>query len=71
MATNSESVLKEVSKKNLVTRLWAKITSSPILNIKLSKFIKLAEISCVQVLGSIKDEQCFLVVVFIKNKLRN
>jgi hypothetical protein len=71
MATNNESMLKEVSNKNLVTRLWAKITSSHILNIKFFKFIKLVEIACVQVLGSIKDEQCFLVVAFIKNKLRN
>jgi len=70
MATNNESGLKEVSKKNLVTWLWAKITSSCILKIKLSKFIKLAKITCVQVLGSIKDEQCFLVMAFVKNKLR-
>ncbi len=31
----------------------------------------MAEITCVQVLGSIKDEQCFSRVVFIIKKLKN
>jgi hypothetical protein len=35
MPVNIEFVLKEVWDKNSVTRLWAKITSSPILKIKL------------------------------------
>jgi hypothetical protein len=35
MATNSESMLKEVLDKNLVAQLWAKITCSPIFKIKL------------------------------------
>ncbi len=47
MVINSELVLKEVSNKNSVTWLWVKITSFPILKIKLSKFIKLAKITCV------------------------
>ncbi len=66
MAVNSESMLKEVSNKNSITRLWAKISSSPILKIKLLKFIKLAKIACVQVLGFVEDEFIFSIVVFIK-----
>jgi hypothetical protein len=59
MVANNELVLKEVLDKNLITRLWVKITSFPILKIKLSLFLELVEITCVQVLGSIEDEQCF------------
>jgi hypothetical protein len=62
---NSESMLKEVSNKNSIIWLWVKITFFPILKINLSNFIKLAKITCVQVLGFVKDEWCFLVV-FIK-----
>jgi hypothetical protein len=59
MVANNELVLKEVLDKNLITRLWVKIISFPILKIKLSLFLELVEITCVQVLGSIEDEQCF------------
>jgi hypothetical protein len=36
MVANNELVLKDVLDKNLVTWLWVKITSFPILKIKLS-----------------------------------
>jgi len=39
MATNSELVLKEVYDVNPMIRSWAKISSSTILKLKLSKFI--------------------------------
>jgi hypothetical protein len=52
------------------TQLWARIISSPILKIKLSEFIKLVEITCVQVLGSVEDEWCFLIVAFIKKQAK-
>jgi len=71
MVANSEAVMKEESLVNSVTRLWTKINSSSILKHKLSKFIKLVEITCVEVLGSIESEHCFSVVAFMKNKLRN
>lgn len=71
MVANNESMLKEVLDKNSITWLWTKISSSPILNIKLLKFIKLAKITCVQVLGFVEDEKSLSTMVFIKNKLRN
>jgi hypothetical protein len=70
MATNNELVLKQVLDKNLVIQLWVKITSFPILKIKLSKFIKLAEITRVNVLGFVKDERCFSTMLFIKKQAK-
>jgi len=70
MATNNELVLKQVLDKNLIIQLWVKITSFPILKIKLSKFIKLAEITRVNVLGFVKDERCFSTMFFIKKKAK-
>jgi hypothetical protein len=57
MATNSESVLKEMLNKTW--SLNCAQISFPIFKIKLSKFIKLVEITCVQVLGFVEDEWCF------------
>jgi hypothetical protein len=52
-------------------RLWRKIFTSIVLNLNLSEYIKLAEITVVQVIGSIEDEQTFNTIAFIKNKLHN
>jgi hypothetical protein len=71
MVANSETIMKEEFLVNHVIQLWTKINSSSILKCKLSKCMKLAEIACVQVLGSVENERCFLVVAFMKNKLRN
>jgi hypothetical protein len=71
MVVNSEAVMKEESFVNPIIQLWTKINSSSILKCKLSKFIKLAEIACVQVLRFVENEHCFLVVAIMKNKLRN
>jgi hypothetical protein len=71
MIVNIELIMKENFDVNLVTWLWANIGSSYILKHKLSKCMKLSKISCVQVLGSMKDEQCFSTMAFRKNKLKN
>ncbi len=68
MIGDNEAILKEVSNTNPITQLWAKIGTYAILKHKLSKFIKLVEIT--HVLGSMEDECCFSIVVFIKNKIR-
>jgi hypothetical protein len=56
VAINNEQIMKEKSLVNLVMRLWTKISSFLILKHKLSKFMKLIEITHVQVLGFVKDE---------------
>ncbi len=61
MIVNIELVLKKVSNVNPMSQLWVKINSI-IFKLKLLKFIKLTEIACVQVLGFMEVEQCFIGV---------
>jgi hypothetical protein len=63
--------MKENFDVNLVTWLWANIGSSSTFKHKLSKCMNLTKISCVQVLGSTKDEQCSSTMAFMTNKSKN
>ncbi len=69
MGHNSKQFLWKESDLNPLTILWHKDSRSPILNDKLSKFIKIVEIAVVQVFGSIEDEHIFNIANFMKNKL--
>jgi hypothetical protein len=51
--------LYEESDLNPLTKMWHKVSKSPLLNHKLSEFIKLVEIVVVQVFGSIRHECTF------------
>ncbi len=70
MSHNVEAVVHEPSNVNLVTRMWLKIQSFPLLVLKLSEYIKVVEIAMVQVLGLIEDERTFNNLVFMKSKMR-
>jgi hypothetical protein len=35
------------------------------------KYVKLAEMAMVQIVGSVEDERCFSTFAFMKSKLRN
>ncbi len=69
MSHNVEGAITKHSELNLVTRSWMKINSFPIWNEKFSEYNKLAEITMVQMLGSIQDERTFNEFSFMKNKL--
>ncbi len=56
---------------NPTFRLWQRLGSSDILKERLLKFLKLVEMSIVITLGLIEDEQTFLTLIYIKNKLKN
>jgi hypothetical protein len=71
MMHNSKAVLQEENSLNPMTRLWRKIIANPILNHKLLKFMKLAEIDVVQVFGLVEDEHTFSIVNFMKSRLWN
>ncbi len=60
-------VIAMISDKNLVFRLWMKISSSPIQICKLSEYKKLVEIAIIQVLGSAEDERNFINLTLMKN----
>jgi hypothetical protein len=70
MITNGEASMKENFCMNLVTQLWAKLSSYAILKHKLLEFIKLAKTLCAQVFNFVEDEDCFLAMAFIKTKSR-
>jgi hypothetical protein len=57
MTRDNEAILKEIFNVNPITQLWDKIGIYAILKHKLSKFIKLFEIT--RVLGSMEDECYF------------
>jgi hypothetical protein len=67
---NYEAILREENNLNLMIRLWCKITTNPILNHKLSKFMKLVEIVIVQVFNLVEDECTFNTISFMKNRLQ-
>jgi hypothetical protein len=71
MSHNIEAMMQEPSNVNLVTRMWLKIQFFPLLVLKLSEYIKVAEITMVQILGSIENERTFSNLAFMKSKLHN
>jgi hypothetical protein len=70
MTTNGEASLKENFRVNVVIQFWARFSSYAILKHKVLEFIKLAKTLCVQVFKFVEDEDCFLVVAFVKTKPR-
>jgi hypothetical protein len=56
MVVNNKIIMKKDFPMNLIIQLWAKLNSFAILKNKFSKFIKIFEITCVQVIGFVEDE---------------
>ncbi len=54
MLHNYEATLHEENQLNPFTRLWCKVFTSIVLNLNLSKYIKLDEIIVVQVIGLVE-----------------
>jgi len=71
MIANAEAAMQRPLEVNPFTSIWRTIYSNGMLQFSLSEFLKLAEIACVQVLGSVEDERTFSTLTFIKNRLRN
>jgi hypothetical protein len=56
---------------NPVTKLWVIIKNNALLTQQLNEYLQLTEIMVVSMLGSVKDEQTFSTLAFMKNKLCN
>jgi len=56
---------------NLPTRMWQLVTISHILITSFPKYVKLAKLAMVQVIGSVENEKYFFILVFMKFKLHN
>jgi hypothetical protein len=71
MIANAHATMAHSLQMNLFTSLWQTITANNMLSSNLSEFIKLAEIACVQVMGSVEDERTFSTLSYVKDKLQN
>jgi hypothetical protein len=72
MTHNFKVILWEENSLNLVTKLWHKINKNPILNHKLSEFMKLTKIVVVLVVfGLVENEHTFDIINFMKSRLQN
>ena len=71
MTNNAAAAMERPLQVNPFTALWRTLSSNAHLKSHIGEFMKLAEIACVQVLGSVEDERTFSNLAFIKSKLRN
>jgi hypothetical protein len=71
MKEQASKVMQKPIDVNPVTRLWRSIDAKSFLRHSLSKWLIVAEIAIVMVLGSVEDERKFSTVSFMKNRLRN
>jgi hypothetical protein len=51
--------------------MWHLVTTSRILVSSFLKYIKLAKLAMVQIIGNMEDERCFSTLAFMKSKLNN
>jgi len=70
MIKKVDPMMAKTHDKNLVSKLWMKIRSSPIMAHKLSECIKLDEIVLIQVLGFVKDERTFNNLAYMKTSYK-
>jgi hypothetical protein len=71
MKSNSKGAMEEPWDRNPLTKLWQKVSQNSLMVQRLSKFIKVAEIAVIAILGSVKDEHTFSMLGFMKSELRN
>ncbi len=68
MTNTFESTMTKVNDLNPMTKFWCEILTCAILKYKMSKYIRLVEVACVQVLGLVENKCTFNTFSFLKNK---
>ena len=63
--------MEEPWNRNPLTKLWQKILQNLLMVQCLSKFIKMAEIAVIAIIGSVEDDCTFSTFGFMKSKLHN
>jgi len=71
MKSNSHVVLHLLPDCNLTIKLWGHLASNAIVVDKLSKYLKLVELTIVMVLGNVEDERTFSTFNFMRLKFHN
>jgi hypothetical protein len=54
---------------NPLSRLWNKLSSSALLSVHLSEFMKVAKSVAIQIMGFVEDERAFSTLTFINARL--
>jgi hypothetical protein len=71
MKNNNHDALHPLLNYNPTTKLWGCLTLNAIMVEKLSKFMKLVEITIVMIIGNTIDKRSFSMISFTKFKFRN
>jgi hypothetical protein len=71
MKAQARSYMLPPFDKNSFTRLWDIVSGSAVLSKMIPEYLKLTEIGCAFVLGSVEDERTFSSLKFLKSHLRN
>lgn len=69
MESNAKIMEGDIKTTNPLMKLWRVVDTSSMLRPGLSKYLKLAEIATILVLGSMEDERTFSTLSFMKDKL--
>jgi len=70
MKNNPKVAMEPPFDLNPLTQIWKRINASRVFMHSFLKYLKLAEMAIVHILGSVEDERCFSSLAFLKNKLR-
>jgi hypothetical protein len=69
--SNATNCLAPPFDMNPLIRMWRLVTTSCILVTSFPKYVKLAKLVMVQVVGSVEDKRCFSTLSFMKSKFHN
>jgi hypothetical protein len=64
-------VMTKPRDETLMIKLWHQLTTNNLFIQHLSKFMRIVELTIVQVIGTAEDERTFSTLTFMKSKLRN
>jgi hypothetical protein len=67
MKSNAMACMAPPFDINLPTKMWRLVTTSHILITSFPKYVKLAKLAMVQVVGNVEDERCLFILVFMKS----
>ncbi len=71
MKSNAMACMAPPFDTNLPTIMWQFVTTSHILITSFPKYSKWVKLAMVQVVGSVEDERCLFILVFMKSKLHH
>ena len=71
MVSNAMYAMEPPFNTNPFMKLWRSLDANTALVAQFPKYLKLAQLAMVHVLGSVEDECVFSLLTFLKDKLRN